>query len=104
MSDFLNDFVTAIREERLKKGWSQAQAAKKVGVTQTAFYRYEKGVLPKDSAGINKLAEIFGLTLAVLRNDNIDAVLHAAGYEVEWERNHLIASKNGHRWVCYPDD
>ena len=104
MSDFLNDFGTALREKRLEKGWNQTKAANKIGATQTSFYRYEKGVLPRDSETINKIAETFGITLAVLTSDNIDAVLHAAGYEVEWERNHLIASKNGHRWVCYPDN
>ena len=104
MADFWNDFGKALKRKRSKNSWSQKQAAEKVGVSQAAFSAYESGVLPRKREDIERLAEIFGITLAVFENDHIDSVLHAAGYEVQWARNHLIASKDGHRWVCYSDD
>lgn len=104
MSDFLDDFGKILKRKRSKNSWSQKQAAEKIGVTQASFSGYESGVLPRKREDIEKLVNTFGITLAVYENDHIDSVLHAAGYEVKWERNHLVASKDGHRWVCYPDD
>jgi len=51
-----------IKSERTKKGLSQVELSKIVGVTQQAVGKWEKGKALPDPAIINQLADIFGVT------------------------------------------
>ena len=56
---------------RAKNGLSQDELAEKIGVTLRTISKYEKqGVMPR-GANLQKLAEVLGVSIAYLSNDEI---------------------------------
>lgn len=53
-----NEKLVAAREDR---NWTQEEVANKIGVTRTAYARWEKGIIPRPWA-INQTCEIFHMT------------------------------------------
>lgn len=51
-----------LREARLKKGITQAEVAKRLGVTRSVIARYEKEINDPPSENISRLAEILGVS------------------------------------------
>ena len=102
MSDFLTEFANAIRVKRTELGLSQRDLAKKLDTRQRAISGYENGVLPKDNTVIDKLADVLGVNLIVTSNDSLDELLSAAGYEIMWSNDQIIATKGGKSWLYSP--
>lgn len=48
-----------IKEERIRRGWSQAQTAKAVGVTKAAYRNIEAGIRKPSYDVLIKLLELF---------------------------------------------
>ena len=60
-----------IREGRANLGITQTELAEKIGVTLRTISKYEKqGVMPR-GANLQKLAEVLGVSIAYLSNDEI---------------------------------
>lgn len=51
------DFITRLIDERLKKGYTQAQLAKKIGTKQSAVARLESGSYNPSLALLRKVAK-----------------------------------------------
>ncbi len=51
-----------IKELRLERGLSQAELARKIGVTQGAIYFWEKGISEPTAGFIKNLAEFFEIS------------------------------------------
>lgn len=52
-----------IKELRIEKGYTQAQLAEQIGVTQGAVYFWEKGINEPTAGYLIKMARIFGTTV-----------------------------------------
>jgi repressor LexA len=52
-----------MRELRVEKGFTQGEVAARLGVTQQAVGRWEKGITSPDPAALLRLAEIFGVSI-----------------------------------------
>lgn len=60
-----------IREGRANLGITQTELAEKIGVTLRTISKYEKqGMIPR-GANLQKLAEVLGVSIAYLSNDEI---------------------------------
>ena len=56
-----------IRAERLKRGWTQEQLARRVGLTQAAISQLERGRQPSTTARtLARMAEVLDVPLARL--------------------------------------
>jgi transcriptional regulator with XRE-family HTH domain len=58
-----------IKELRMGKGWSQTQLAKKLNTQSQNISRYERGVFTPSTEAIAKFAEVFGVSVDYLLND-----------------------------------
>ena len=64
------NFGEKIKELRKKRGFSQAELAEKIGVTQKTICNYENGTrFPKGQKIINGFADIFDVSIDYLLND-----------------------------------
>lgn len=57
------DILMQVEELRLRRGWTQAELAKRVGTTQSAIARLEAGFSLPSLKMLIKLADAFGTTL-----------------------------------------
>ena len=65
------NFGEKIKELRKKRGFSQAELAEKIGVTQKTICNYENGTrFPKGQKIINGFADIFDVSIDYLLDDN----------------------------------
>ena len=55
-----------IREARKEKGFTQKDVAERLGITDRAVSKWERGICAPDIAYIEELAEMLGLTVAEL--------------------------------------
>ena len=60
------DRYGSLREWRLAKDLTQAEAAQKFGATQSAWYKWEAGIQYPRRAMMRKLAERTGVPISVL--------------------------------------
>ena len=67
MSMKIGDKIIALRKE---KGWSQVQFAKKMGISLSAFGRWERNENLPDAGDVRKMAEFFGVTTDYLLFDD----------------------------------
>jgi transcriptional regulator with XRE-family HTH domain len=61
-----------IRKLRKEKGWSQTQLAHKLGIHPQNVSRYERGPITPSTEAISKFAEVFGVSVDYLLNDNFE--------------------------------
>lgn len=59
--------MNRLRELRLKRGLSQQELAKKVGISNQSISSYEKGVRKPKIEAWKKLADYFGVSVAYLQ-------------------------------------
>jgi transcriptional regulator with XRE-family HTH domain len=64
--NWLDNFGPVIKEERLRRGWSQPQLAEKVGVTRSSICLYEKSERLNSLKTLLAIAEAFGMKLSKL--------------------------------------
>ena len=65
----LSDKQISLREARLRKGLTMKWVAEKVGVTEGAMCRYEKGERKVPFETAKQLAEIYGVSLEELKQN-----------------------------------
>ena len=74
----MDDLGKRIQEERKKLDLTQAQLADKIKVSHTQMARYEiKGVQPPADV-LQKLSDVFGVTIDFLVNGNIEEKAQAS--------------------------
>jgi len=66
MRETLREFGQLLRELRTKTGQSQAEIAKMLGITRSAYTYYESGKTLPNLTNIRKLAEIFQVPVEML--------------------------------------
>ncbi|MGE5552950.1 MAG: helix-turn-helix domain-containing protein [Betaproteobacteria bacterium] len=64
-----------LRKEREKKGWTQAQAADKAGITSQALSNYEREYRDPDTATLSRLAQIYGVSVDYLLGHTDDRMI-----------------------------
>jgi transcriptional regulator with XRE-family HTH domain len=74
--DDMTEFKDMLRYFREQQGWSQTDLGKKVNMSTSAIGMYERGLRHPDQATEEALADVFNVSLDVLRGRNIDSVEH----------------------------
>ena len=69
-----------IKKLRKDKGWSQTQLAKKLNIPSQNVSRYERGVFTPSTEALAKFAEVFGVSVDYLINDEAD---DAGAYKIK---------------------
>lgn len=64
-----NNYYKYIRELRLKKGLSQVEVSKKIGISRSSYISFEQGKIELNLSGASKLAEFFGISLSEVEGD-----------------------------------
>lgn len=65
-----------IKENRVAKGWSQAELARRVGYSDKSMIsKIEKGVIDLSQSQIKKFADVFGISMADLFGTVEDALI-----------------------------
>jgi transcriptional regulator with XRE-family HTH domain len=59
-----------IKKLRQEKGWSQTQLAQKLNTQSQNASRYERGVFTPSTEALAKFAEVFGVSVDYLLNDD----------------------------------
>ena len=78
-----------IKEFRTEKGWTQAQLAEKIGVTQGAVYFWEKGINEPTAGYLIKLARLFSISVDELLSFEYNKTEETSGSKTE-EMNRLF--------------
>ncbi len=63
----VNNYYKFIRNIREKKGLSQAEISKKIGISRSSYIAFEKGKAELSLCQATKLADFFGISLEELR-------------------------------------
>ena len=74
-----SEIAQKIKNARLSAGLTQAQAAKKVGITYQAISNYERGINRIDSDTLVALCNAYGVAVSAIVTDNIEVVAEPAG-------------------------
>jgi len=69
-----------IKKLRQEKGWSQTQLAKKLNTQSQNISRYERGVFTPSTEALTKFAEVFGVSVDYLLNEEVE---NANAYKIE---------------------
>ena len=64
----INQYFKLIKNWRIKKGFKQAEIAKKLGISRSSYISFEQGKTELNFSQIKRLADIFGLSLAEIEN------------------------------------
>lgn len=59
-----------LRQERLARGWTQAEAARRLGITERAYRHLEYGTHNPSHRTVRRIKEVFGLSYDELM-DNV---------------------------------
>lgn len=70
------EFKDMLRYFREQQGWSQTELGRKVNVSASAIGMYEQGRRKPDQATEEALADLFNVSLDVLRGRDVDDVEH----------------------------
>ena len=62
------EFGDNLRQLRLKKGYTQEQVAKALGINRTTYTKYETGVTQPSLEQLKKLSELFEVDYNTLLN------------------------------------
>lgn len=63
--DFTYNLINAVIDQRIKKGLTQKEVAKKIGTMQSAIARFESGKHNATLTFVQKLADELGVTITV---------------------------------------
>lgn len=67
-----NNLPKKLRDLRFKKGWNQDRVASAIGVSRQAYSYYEKGMRNPSVETIQRLAELYNITVDELLEDPLD--------------------------------
>jgi transcriptional regulator with XRE-family HTH domain len=84
-----------LRAYRLGSGLSADEIARRIGISRTALYRFEKGELAKIET-LERLAELLGVSVPTLLGVGIEYIPSAVGYfermrQIEETAEHIVA-------------
>lgn len=68
--------MTTIRELRTEQGWTQLELSRRMDVTPSTIYNWERGMYDPKPRELRKLAEVFGL----VSSDVIDLPTEGAAH------------------------
>jgi transcriptional regulator with XRE-family HTH domain len=63
-----------LKNLRQQKGWSQTQLAKKLNTQSQNISRYERGLFTPSTDALSKFADVFGVSVDYLLNDEVEDV------------------------------
>ena len=63
----IKDYYKFIRELRVKKGLSQIEVAKKIGISRSSYIKFEQGKTELSLSEAAKLADMFGISLEEMK-------------------------------------
>jgi transcriptional regulator with XRE-family HTH domain len=63
-----------LKNLRQQKGWSQTQLAKKLNTQSQNISRYERGLFTPSTDALSKFADVFGVSVDYLLNDEAEDV------------------------------
>ena len=66
--------MTGLRQIRERAGMSQAEAARRLGISRQAYSNYELGKRQADYETLLKLGELFGVSVEELISDSKDII------------------------------
>src|SRR5579862_7179796 len=89
-----DDIGNRLKAFRLGSGLSAEQIARRLGISRTALYRFEKGELVKIET-LEKLAELLGVSVPTLLGVGIEYIGSAVSYfermrQIEETTEHII--------------
>ncbi|MBR2587159.1 UDP-N-acetylglucosamine 1-carboxyvinyltransferase [Candidatus Saccharibacteria bacterium] len=73
----------AVEKARLEKGWTQAELAEKVGTSQSAIHRIEKGEQNVSLDMIKRLSDVFGRQILAVADDASQSYVINGGKELK---------------------
>src|SRR5262245_40732932 len=93
---------------RLGSGLSADEIAKRIGISRTALYRFEKGELAKIET-LERLAELLGVSVPTLLGVGIEYIPSAVGYfermrQIEETAEHIVALSGPISFLLASDD
>lgn len=94
-------FSSRLKELRAKKGLSQAELAKRLGVTQQAVGRWERDKNLPDNDILKKISVMFGVSLDYLldnnthRNDGLPPLTPKDERQIARDLENMVDSLNG---------
>src|SRR5690349_4273271 len=89
-----DDIGNRLKAFRLGSGLSAEEIAKRLGISRTALYRFEKGELAKIET-LEKMAELLGVSVPTLLGVGVEYVASAVAYfertrQIEEDAEHII--------------
>ena len=93
MSDYLKKIGIRIAEIRKEKGWTQTELAGKIGTSQSAVFRIEKGKQNISFELIERLSKAFGESIVSVDSNGEQSFLIEGGHELKGEIS-VNTSKN----------
>jgi transcriptional regulator with XRE-family HTH domain len=89
-----DDIGNRLKAFRLGSGLSAEEIAKRLGISRTALYRFEKGELAKIET-LERLAELLGVSIPTLLGVGVEYVSSAVAYfertrQIEEDAEHII--------------
>lgn len=89
-----------IKENRVAKGWSQAELARRVGYSDKSMIsKIEKGVIDLSQSQIKKFADVFGVSMADLFGTVEDALIEINTKPRKSTRDILYRDADGHSYT-----
>jgi len=97
-----------LRAYRLGSGLSADEIARRIGISRTALYRFEKGELAKIET-LERLAELLGVSVPTLLGVGIEYIPSAVGYfermrQIEETAEHIVALSGPISFLLASDD
>jgi transcriptional regulator with XRE-family HTH domain len=97
-----------LKAYRMGSGLSADEVAKKIGISRTALYRFERGELAKIDT-LERLAELLGVSIPTLLGVGIEYIPSAVGYfermrQIEETAEHIIMLSGPISFLLASDD
>ena len=94
MSFRYDEIGNRLKAFRIASGLSADEIARRIGISRTALYRFERGELAKIET-LDKLAELLGVSIPTLLGVGIEFISSAVAYferlrQIEEEAQHII--------------
>src|SRR4051812_9350686 len=103
-----DDLGNRLRAFRLGSGMSAEEVAKRIGISRTALYRFEKGEVVKIET-LEKLAELLAVSLPTLLGVGVEYIASAVTYfermrQIEETAEHIIVLAGPLSYLLASDD
>ena len=100
----LRTFAKRVHELRKQQGWSQGDLGQKIGTSGPIAGRYERGEMTPSIDVARKIADVFGVTLDYLLDDNVSpGVLRDKTMVQRWKSLDELSSDDRSRILSVVD-